>query len=271
MTTTTAEHRPIRRNWKRAVATSSALLIPTRRVAELMEFTCAVSGPALEREFQRFVATEEGRRLLAEKPDLPGMLADREALATLPPNSLAAAYLDFTDLYRFDAKVFEEIHNIPAMGERLGWDEDTAWLMARGLQMHDLWHVLNDYGPDYAGEGGNVAFTYAQIPALGPRILTWIFRLFHGGVGRRRMRAFLREAEARGRAATQLTIAPWEELLGQDIDDVRQQLGILPTAVAHPDGIPYSTFQYGLGRKNLDRAVEQWEPRGGRGQQAVGA
>ncbi len=260
----TIEHTPIRRNWKRAAATSTSLLIPTKRVAELMEFVCAISGPALERAYQEFAATPEGRALLAERPDLPGLLADREHLATMPDDSLAAAYLAFTDTYRFDAKFFEDVHHLPDMGKRLGWSEDTSWLMARGLQLHDLWHVLNDYGPDYAGEGGNVAFTHAQVQSAGTKTLKMIFHLFDGGIGRQRMRRFLAEAEQRGLEADGLLTARWEELLPQNLDDVREQLNIRPTAEAHPEGIPYSSFQYGLGRKTMDLAAERWEPRGGR-------
>lgn len=267
-----AAHRPIDRNWRRVLATSPALAIPTKRVAELMEFVCALSGPALERAYQEFVARPEGRHLLAERPDLPGTLADRDALAAYPENSLAAAYLAFTGRYRFDAAVFEEIHSLPEMGRRLGWTDDVAWLMARGLQMHDLWHVLTDYGPDYAGEGGNVAFTNAIVQSAGTRALVGIFRVFDGGIGRARMRRFLAEADLRGRLARRkgvLMVAPYEELLGEDIDDVREWLGILPSAVAHPEGIPYSTFRYGLSKDDAPPA-ERWEPRGGRTLDALG-
>lgn len=259
MTATATPPAPIRRSWRRAVQCTPALVAPSRYVAELMELVLAISAPAMQLHYDRFRAHPQGRRLLDERPDLAGALADHEALAALPDGSLGRAYLDFVSQYRFDAAAFEQVHQLDAMGERLGWDDDLAYVMARGLQLHDVWHALGSYGPDWGGEGGVVAFTNGQLPMPGGGMLTGIFRALPGGVPRARWRRFLAEARLRGARADELTVAPYEELLGEPLDEVRARLRIEPVEVAHPGGIPYSTFRYGAGRA-LDEAYEPYRP-----------
>lgn len=221
-----------------------------------MELTCALAGPSLDRFFIEFCRHPDGAALLRDKPDLTATLADRAMLAGLPEGSLGRAYLDFTAQYRFDSQAFGEVHRLPEMGRRLDWDDDVAWIMARGLQLHDVWHTLGGYGPDWAGEGGNIALTHGQIPNPGTALLLGIFRALPGGVERSRWRRFLHEARDRGRSAALLTVVPYEELLDQPIAAVRDELGLGAPEEAHPGGVPYSTFRYGLGKV----ATEAYEP-----------
>ena len=55
----------------------------------------ALSGDSLQRGFRRFVSTELGRKVLADRRSLLETLLDRDALACLPQHSLAAHYLNF--------------------------------------------------------------------------------------------------------------------------------------------------------------------------------
>lgn len=248
----------IRRNWKRAVQCSPALVAPSRYVSELMEFSLAIAGPTLQAQYDRFRSHPDGRRLLAERPDLGAALADREALAGLPEGSFGRAYLDFTARYRFDAAAFEQGHDLSGMADRLGWDDDLAYVVARGLQLHDLWHTLGGYGPDWAGEAGVMAFTHAQVPDVGIGVIAGILWSISGGTRRREWNRYLAQARRRGREADNLLVAPYEQLLPLPIDEVRDRLGIARTAVAHPQGIPHSTFRYGLG-KTMETAYEPFD------------
>ena len=47
----------------------------------------------------------------------------------------------------------------------------------------------------------------------------------------------------RGRAAKNLMAAPYEELLARPLSDVRAELAITPTDVAHPDGHFYTRWR----------------------------
>ena len=248
----------IRRNWKRAAQCSPALVAPSRYVSELMEFSLAMAGPTLQAHYDRFRSDPDGRRLLDERPDLRSTLADREALAELPEGSFGRGYLHFTARYRFDAAAFEQGHDLAGMADRLGWDDDLAYVVARGLQLHDLWHTLGGYGPDWAGEAGVLAFTHAQVPAAGIGVLAGILWAIPGGAQRKDWSRYLAQARRRGREADNLLVAPYEELLPLPVDEVRDRLRIARTAVAHPQGIPHSTFRYGLG-KAMETAYEPFD------------
>lgn len=253
----TPTHAPIERNWRRALQCSPALIAPSRYVAELMEFSLAIAGPAMQRHYDAFRAHPDGRRLLEERPNLRAVLADREALAAMPEGSFGRAYLDFTSRYRFDAATFEQVHELDAMGERLGWDDDLVFVMARGLQMHDLWHTLGGYGPDWAGEAGVIHFTYRQVPFAGLGVIAGILAALPGGVPLARWHRYLAEARRRGARASNLLVAPYEELLPRPLDDVRRRLGVSDPSIGHPTGMPYSSFQYGLG-KVMDGAYDAY-------------
>ena len=256
-TGTTASPARVRRNWKRALQCSPALVAPSRYVSELMEFSLAIGGPTLQAHYEKLRRDPDGRRLLAERPDLPRALSDRDGLAGLPEHSFGRAYLAFTDRYRFDAAAFEEGHDLEGMAQRLGWDDDLTYVMTRGLQLHDLWHTLGGYGPDWAGEAGVMAFTYGQIPDVGIGVIAMILRAIPGGNSRKRWKTYLSQARARGRRASNLLVVPYEELLAQPTDEVRRRLGIAATDVAHPQGIPHSTFRYGFA-KAMETAYEPY-------------
>lgn len=230
------------------VQCSPALVAPSRYVSELMEFSLALGAPAFEKHYRRFLDDPRGQRLLRERPDLPAVLGDRDALAACAGDSFARAYVDFTSRYRFDASAFEAAHDIDGMAQRLGWDDDFAYLITRGLQTHDLWHTLAGYGPDWAGEAGVMAFTYGQIPNAGVGIVAGILAAISGDVPRKRWNRFVKQAWRRGRSADYLLVAPYEDLLPRPIDDVRRELGIAPLTVAHPEGLPYTSFRYGFAK-----------------------
>jgi len=60
----------------------------TQQVFEIIE---ALQGPSLVRIRARLQKTEQGKRLLAERPDLVPLLKDRDALRALPEGSLGRA------------------------------------------------------------------------------------------------------------------------------------------------------------------------------------
>ena len=239
---------PIRRSWRRAAACSPALIAPSQYVSELMELVLAVSGPSMASQYELFVGDPRGRQLLADRPDLVGTLADREALAALPEGSFGRAYLAFVSQYRFDAVAFDQIHDVASMGRRLGWDDDLTYVIQRGLQLHDVWHTLGGYPPDWAGEGGVIAFTYGQVPMTGSRLILGMLQAIPNDVPTRRWHRYLGEARRRGQQADNLTVIAYEDLLADPIDEVRARLGIAPARVAHPGGIPWSRTQFGLGK-----------------------
>jgi ubiquinone biosynthesis protein COQ4 len=196
----------------------------------------AVGGNEGPAAFRRLVATAEGRRLLAGRPCLVERLADEAYLASLPEDSFGGWYLRFMRGRGFDPKGLLEARDRGAKA-RVREDEEHEWFYDRINVMHDLWHVLTGYGTDELGEAALIAFSHAQIPnrsfpllvaaaaVMGPksRDLAWP--------------RYLWRAYRRGRRATLLTAAPYEELLPLPVAEVRRRLRIEPAAVWHADGI----------------------------------
>jgi ubiquinone biosynthesis protein COQ4 len=202
----------------------------------------ALDGDNMEREFQRLVADSCGRRLIAERPSLIAVLADRAALGRMPAGSLGRAYLDYLERNGLDplglVKLKADLQaKLAAQGEQVIADPVREWYRDRSILMHDLWHVLTDYGTDELGEAALLPFSWAQTGGLANALLVFgvaVRGSLLEGVGFPR---YLFQAWRRGRRARWLTALPYEELLAQPLDVVRSVAAIEPPAVAHPHGI----------------------------------
>jgi ubiquinone biosynthesis protein COQ4 len=105
------------------------------------------------------------------------------------------------------------------------------------ILLHDLFHVLTDYGTDDLGEATLLAFSLAQFGGLSQALLT-LGAAFDcaRSLGWRFLRSELR-AFRRGRRAARLATLPWEELLPLRLETVRRLAGVDDAREAHPEGI----------------------------------
>jgi ubiquinone biosynthesis protein COQ4 len=227
---------PRKVQWRRAWRALQALIADPERTEKVFELIRALSGQSGERLFQRFLSHAEGRRLLRERPDLLATLSDETRLASLPEGSLGRAYLDFMRAGRLRAEGLMEAADAVADPEE-ELDPERRWFFTRLRDMHDLWHVLTGYGRDVAGEAANLAFTYAQTRNRGVGAIV----LAAAALGPKTLDAhwqrYLLRCWRRGRRASLLVLAPYEELLPEPLDEVRQRLGIAAPESAHPGGI----------------------------------
>ena len=212
---------------------------------KVFEFFEAVGGNEGPHAFARLVADAEGRRLLAERPQLVALLADEAYLASLPEDSFGGWYLRFMRSRGFAPAGLLEARDRGAK-KRVLEDAEHEWFYDRINVMHDLWHVLTGYGTDELGEAALIAFSHAQIPNrsfplllaaavwMGPKSwdLAWP--------------RYLWRAYRRGRRAKLLTAAPFEELLPLPVPEVRERLGIEPAALWHADGIRAGSLRGGV-------------------------
>jgi ubiquinone biosynthesis protein COQ4 len=205
----------------------------TDRVFEFFEAVGGNEGPDA---FRRLVATADGRRLLAARPRLVEVLADEAYLASLPEESLGGWYLRFMRGRGFDPSGLLEARERGARA-RVVEDEEHEWFYDRINVMHDLWHVLTGYGTDELGEAALIAFSHAQIPNRSFPLLLAAAAVMGPKSWDLAWPRYLWRAYRRGRRATLLTAAPYEELLPLPVADVRGRLGIEPAAAWHAEGI----------------------------------
>jgi ubiquinone biosynthesis protein COQ4 len=233
--------RPV--EWWRAVQAVRTLIAHPEQTEKAFEVFLALQGDQEEQIFQRAVASPSGARLAACRPALLDRLLDRAGLEALPEASFGRAYVAYLDRTGFDPAGLVKLKGeMEAYAESVGealpaLDATREWFRVRGILLHDLWHVLTDYGTDEVGEAALLAFSYAQLPGRANRLLVFGAALrgtVEAGVGFTR---YLYQAWRRGRRAVWLATLPYEELLAEPLDAVRALARIEPELVAHPGGI----------------------------------
>lgn len=251
---------PVRKiDWARARAALKALIADPERTDQVFEIVRALSGRADVRNFRDLLRHPDGVALLREQPSLLAALSDREALARLPEGSLGRAYLAFMVAADLTADGLVDASMQGEEDARDGFSEEAGWFFDRLRDQHDLWHVLTGYGRDEAGEAANLAFTYAQIgnPGIGLIVLVAAILGPHGEWFS--WQRYLFRAWRRGRRASWLAAARWEDLLALPLAEVRARLGIEAPDVAHPDGVVVANRDDLMPneRRGLDRVLGQ--------------
>ena len=116
-------------------------------------------------------------------------------------------------------------------GESGSFDVDLHQEMNdRLVVMHDLWHVLLGYDATNAGESALMCFMLPH--RFNDRALP-IFITMSLSTGRISWRNAW-EAFVRGRRASFMVAAPFEDLLALPLDEARERLEITPLEVGHP-------------------------------------
>ncbi len=209
------------------------LLADPEQTEEAFNVVRAIDAGGLDRLYRRFSSTEEGRRLLRDKPSLLAALSDTASLAAMPEGSLGRAYLAFCAREGITPGGLVEA-SAPTDADII--DEDHRFIAERMRDSHDLFHLVTGCRTDLAGELGVLAFTTAQTGSLGTGFLVAAGYLHSfslrdmGGAGRR----MAREMFARGLRAEWFPTADWERLLASPIDDVRIELGLTAVPVYRP-------------------------------------
>jgi len=116
-------------------------------------------------------------------------------------------------------------------------DADRRYVGDRVRDMHDLWHVLTDYGCDDTGEIANLWFSVGQFGNPGMAFIAFFGTLDGRLDARLRWPRYCYLAWARGRRARRLVCEPIEDMLALPIDTVRRRLGIALTSELHPEGV----------------------------------
>jgi ubiquinone biosynthesis protein COQ4 len=187
----------------------------TRQVFLLYVTLNAPSAPRITRAV---LGDPEGRRMFEARAAIDSRSVDLEALARLPEGTLGRAYADHLRRNGLDPDLFQAPPGVPA---------DVAWVAQRLRQSHDVWHVVTGYDTSVADELCLQAFTFAQVRAAGPAVLSaigtlrWMWR-------DPRLVARVADGLRRGAWARSLLTVPWEERWGQELDALRRELRVAP-------------------------------------------
>ena len=167
--------------------------------------------------------TPEGRRLLAERPELSSDHIDYDELRRLPATTLGGAYARHLDDNGLSA-------DYQAAATRHVDDPAMAYLMRRFRQTHDVWHALLGIGTTGHEEVLIHWFSYGQLQ-LPVSALIMVFGTLKHLLLERRWTALQRstlEAYRAGRDATPLLPVYWEDLWEEPIARVRDRYWIRP-------------------------------------------
>ncbi len=226
--------------WRRAWRAVRALMTDPDQTEQAFEAIAALSGADWERLFVRFATHPDGRALLAERPSLLATLSDLPRLHAMPDGSFGRAYAEFMVAGELTAVGLVEAERVSVASQRLkDLDPDREWFADRIRDIHDLWHVLDGYGRDEAGEAANLAFTFGQMPLRGIALILFGIALQQplDPRGRRPWYRYLYRAWQRGRHAAWLPLARYEDLLPRPLEEVRRALAIAPASAVHPEGV----------------------------------
>lgn len=231
---------PPKVEWRRGWRAMRALIADPDRTELAFEVVAALSGMDFERYFQRFADDRDGRAMLAEQPSLLATLSDLPRLCALPLGTFGRTYADFMIAGEITAVGLVEAENVSLAAQHIELlDPHRQWFSERIRDIHDLWHVLTGYGRDEAGESANLAFTFGQLRLRGIALILFGIALQPSPhpAGRRAWYRYLYRAWRRGREATWLPLARYEDLLPRPLEEVRRTLGIAPATTVHPEGV----------------------------------
>ncbi|MCA8888466.1 MAG: hypothetical protein KDA46_06550 [Parvularculaceae bacterium] len=240
-----------------ALASAIKLVLNKDDTRQVFEVVTALSGASGRKLFRRFVATDYGRRVVAEPVELENILADFARLRAMPAGSFGRAYVDFMDEAGFTPQ------GLLAAAEEASVDMKDFPEIAEFRRAfthlevsHDLWHVLTGYGRDPLGEVCNLAFTRRQTRNPGLRLIIFM------GLAAMKLERWsvpvmkaARQAAHMGEAADFVLGHDVEALLPLPLAEVRTRLNILEPTVynAVPDGVKHKLLRPKVAQTQTER------------------
>ena len=203
-----------------AIARVLADSTKTHEIHRVEEIT---GRPRYRRLLRELREMPEGRRLLAERPELSSQHLDYARLRALPEGTLGRAYTHHLDDNGLSA-------DYQAAATRHVDDPDMAYLMRRFRQTHDVWHTLLGLGIAGHEEVTIHWFSWGQL-RLPVSALIMVFGTLKHVVMERRwgaLRHSLLDAYRAGDRAPPLLGVFWEDRWERPLAEVRDELRVQP-------------------------------------------
>lgn len=216
---------PLQFEPRRAFRAAKILAADPDDLPQVFTIIESLSLDTMNRIYRKMAAGALGKDLLAKRPDLVELLADRAALRRLPDGSVGRAYLAFVERENISA---DGIRAAAAMGATAAASLPAPFdfVHARMRDTHDLWHVVTGISGDVLGETALLAFTLAQIwnPAIALIVGIGLVKTARWPAAR----PLIFEMFRRGQKAAWLPEQHWETMLARPLSEVRQELRIEP-------------------------------------------
>ncbi|KAF4597655.1 Ubiquinone biosynthesis protein [Pleurotus pulmonarius] len=205
-------------------------------VAALAETT---AGPSLPRLRDLMLESEEGRRILKERPRVNTSTVDMDKLAKYPEGTFGRAYCRVFPMFFLRTDLPNHLPPLPPSCTPSTYrvshtrqvhyisDPELAYVMQRYRECHDFYHCITNLPVNVSSE---LAVKYFEFANLGLP-MTAIAALF----GPLRLRAdqrtrlfaeFVPWALKCGGSARSLITVYWEKRWDQDIGELKKELGI---------------------------------------------
>lgn len=212
------------REWRVAWRALRSLIREQQDTDQVFIIMKALGGNSHDKQFKRFLKSNIGQRVLAERTNILDKLEDRTYLASLPDESLGREYLAFIKDEKLSADALIKASEI---GRSDIQSQDLIFYFDRSRDVHDLWHVLTGYGRDGFGEACVVAYSYAQTKSLGFAAIALMGGYeFKKAMPKNPIWGAIWQAYRNGRKSNWLMGEAYEELLPMNLDEVRQKLNI---------------------------------------------
>lgn len=196
----------------------------TKQVFHIIE---ALNGDSIIHDFNRFMASEKGPAILAERAFLPDLLDNHGPIEQLPDGSVGQAYLTFMRREGLSAAglVEESLANRQNSDE---YDDDLLWYGNRLRDTHDLYHVLTGYNRDALGEAALLGYTHGQHRGRGINFIAYMGgrQIQKHAPREARIKDVMAEGRRNGKAAARIVEQDIPTLLREPLDAARARLNI---------------------------------------------
>lgn len=214
-----------KRDWRTAFGAIRKLLANGDDTQQVFIIMRALNAGNAERNYARFIATEQGGRMAYDRVELARVFSQPGYARQFAPGTVGAAYNHFLESTGYSADGLAEVSKVNREEDML---HPYAWFGRRVRDTHDIWHVLNGYKADESlGEAALVAFSYAQVGGLGWAFIAAAASLKSLKVtGNRLFAKAVWEGYRRGRKAEWMIGEDYEKLMREPIDAARARLGL---------------------------------------------
>jgi len=184
-------------------------------IAALGETT---AGPVLPHLLDNMLASEEGRRILKERPRINTSTVDMTALARLPENTFGHTYVAWLERCGVTPDTREPVHYID--------DPELAYVMQRYRECHDFYHALFGLPVSVEYELALKVFEFTNLGLPSAALSTAAVVRLNATKRARFFAEYLPWALRCGSAARSMITVYWEERWAQDLGELKKELGV---------------------------------------------